>query len=262
MFLVHRDIVLFYNSFVMANEARPCPCDIGDKFEHEEQGKVIQIEHIKAYVCKPHSSTDKAVIVVQDIFGWELPNTRFIADLLSAHGYITVCPDLFRGQEPWNPNSDWSVFPEWLKSRPATKVDKEVDVVLKYLREQCHVKKIGVIGFCWGGVVTHHLMLTYPDIKAGVSFYGIMRDAEDHYNLQNPTLFIFGEIDSVIPLDQVNVLKEKLKEHAKFDYEVKVFPKQTHGFVHRKKEEINPEDKPYIEEARKDMIEWLHKYIN
>uniref|UniRef100_A0A8C5M483 Carboxymethylenebutenolidase homolog n=1 Tax=Leptobrachium leishanense TaxID=445787 RepID=A0A8C5M483_9ANUR len=246
----------------MANEARPCPCDIGDTFDHECKGQEIQIEHIKAYVCKPHSSTDKAIIVVQDIFGWELPNTRFMADLLSAHGYITICPDFFVGQEAWKPTGDWSTFPEWLKSRQATKVNQEVAVVLKYLKEQCFIKQIGIIGFCWGGIVTHHVMLTHPEIKAGVSFYGIIRDEDDRYDLKNPTLFIFAENDLVIPLEQVNILHERLKEHAKVNFEVKVFPKQTHGFVHRKKEDINPEDKPYIEEARKDMIDWLKKYIN
>ncbi|MEE6512685.1 hypothetical protein FKM82_019839 [Ascaphus truei] len=248
--------------FPMANEERPCPCDLGDQFDYNGRGQEVQIEHIKAYVSKPQSSTDKAVIVVQDIYGWELPNTRFIADLLTDHGYISICPDFFVGQEPWKPSNDWTTFTEWFQSQDATKVDKEADAVLKYLKEQCHVKKVGVIGFCWGGMVAHHLMLKYPQIKAGVSFYGIIRDADDRYALLNPTLFIFAEMDSIIPLEQVTLLDQKLKAHAKVDFKVKVFPKQTHGFVHRKKEDINPEDKPYIEEARMDMIEWLHKYIN
>ncbi|KAG8442609.1 hypothetical protein GDO86_011408 [Hymenochirus boettgeri] len=194
----------------MANEAQPCPCDIGDKFEYGSKGQEIQIEHIKSYVSRPDSGTDKAVIVVQDIFGWQLPNTRYIADLLTAHGYITICPDFFVGQDPWKPSDDWSTFSEWLKTRQATKVDKEAGIIFKYLKEQCNVKKIGVIGFCWGGVVTHHLMLKYPELKAGVSFYGIIRDAEDCYDLLNPTLFVFAENDIVIPLEQV----EKTLPHA------------------------------------------------
>ncbi|XP_053570484.1 carboxymethylenebutenolidase homolog [Bombina bombina] len=246
----------------MANEANPCPCELGDKLEYGGQGQEIQIDHIKAYISKPQSSTDKAVIVVQDIFGWDLPNTRFMADLLATHGYIAVLPDLFVGQEPWNPANDYSRIHEWLKTRPATKVDKEADVVLKYLKEKCHVTKIGVIGFCWGGIVTHYLMLKYPELKAGVSFYGIIRDADDRYDLLNPTFFVFAENDHVIPLEQVAILEQKLKEHAKVDYRVEIFPKQTHGFVHRKNENINPEDKPSIEKARREMIEWLHKYIN
>ncbi|MEE6474713.1 hypothetical protein FKM82_010465 [Ascaphus truei] len=78
---------LFPISFPMANEARPCPCELGDQFDYKGLGQEVQIEHIKAYVSKPQSNTDKAVIVVQDIYGWELPNTRFFADLLAAHGY-------------------------------------------------------------------------------------------------------------------------------------------------------------------------------
>lgn len=72
----------------MANEAKPCPCDIGDKMDYGGLGHEVQIEHIKAYVVKPSSSSDKAIIVIQDIFGWQLPNTRYIADMLAANGYM------------------------------------------------------------------------------------------------------------------------------------------------------------------------------
>ncbi|XP_029445896.1 carboxymethylenebutenolidase homolog isoform X2 [Rhinatrema bivittatum] len=209
----------------MANEACPCPCDIGDKFEYGGLGQEVQIEHIKAYVCKPQSSSDKAIIVIQDIFGWKLPNTRYIVDMLAANGYM------------------------------------EAEVVLKYLKEECNAKKFGIVGFCWGGIATHHLMLKYPELKAGVSVYGIIRDTEDRYNLLNPTLFIFGEKDPIIPLEQVTILEQKLKEHCETKFEVKVYPAQTHGFVHRKREDINAEDKPLIEEARRDMITWLNQYI-
>lgn len=51
-------------------------------------------------------------------------------------------------------------------------LSREVDVVLKYLKEQCGAKDIGVVGFCWGGVATHYIALQYQEIKAGVSVYG------------------------------------------------------------------------------------------
>lgn len=49
---------------------------------------------------------------------------------------------------------------------------REVDVVLKYLKEQSGAKRIGVVGFCWGGVATHYIALQYTEVKAGVSVYG------------------------------------------------------------------------------------------
>lgn len=49
---------------------------------------------------------------------------------------------------------------------------REVDAVLRYLKQQCHAQKIGVVGFCWGGVAVHHVMMKYPEFRAGVSVYG------------------------------------------------------------------------------------------
>uniref|UniRef100_A0A8C7C1L9 Carboxymethylenebutenolidase homolog n=1 Tax=Neovison vison TaxID=452646 RepID=A0A8C7C1L9_NEOVI len=188
----------------MANEAHPCPCDIGHRLEYGGMGQEVQVEHIKAYVTKAPFHTDKAVIVIQDIFGWQLPNTRYMADLIAGNGYTTIVPDFFVGQEPWHPSGDWSTFPEWLKTRDARKIDKEVDAVLTYLQRQCGARRVGVVGFCWGGVAAHHVMMTYPGLRAGVSVYGIVKDSEDVHNLKNPTLFIFAENDAVIPLEQVS----------------------------------------------------------
>uniref|UniRef100_A0A3B4WYK7 Carboxymethylenebutenolidase homolog n=1 Tax=Seriola lalandi dorsalis TaxID=1841481 RepID=A0A3B4WYK7_SERLL len=240
----------------MANEAKPCPCDIGDQMEYGGLGQEVQLEHTKAYVVKPSTASDKAIIVIQDIYGWQLPNTRYMADMLATNGYIAVCPDFYVGKEPWSPSHDWSKFQEWLEDKKPTNINKEVDVVLRFLKEQCGAKHIGAVGFCWGGVATHYLALQYAEVKAGVSVYG-MSLLEDRYELKSPTLFIFGEKDEVIPLDQVT----KLKEKCTVDYQVKIFPGQTHGFVHRKREDINPTDKPSIQMARTDMLNWLNKYM-
>lgn len=61
--------------------------------------------------------------------------------------------------------------------------------------------------------------------------------------------------------NQVSLLTQKLKEHCKVEYQIKTFSGQTHGFVHRKREDCSPEDKPYIDEARRNLLEWLSKYV-
>ncbi|XP_037136289.1 carboxymethylenebutenolidase homolog [Syngnathus acus] len=245
----------------MANEARPCPCDIGDRMEYGGLGQEVQIEHFKAYLVKPSEASDKAIIVIQDIFGWQLPNTRYMADMLAANGYLAICPDFFLGKEPWNSSRDWSSFTEWVEDKKPTNIDKEVNLLLRFLKEQYGVKRIGVVGFCWGGIATHYLAFSNPEVKAGVSFYGIIKLEKDRYDLKSPTLFIFGENDNIIPLDQVSALEAKLKEKCTVDYQVKIFPGQDHGFAHRKREDISPTDEPKILEARADMINWLNKYI-
>lgn len=245
----------------MANEANPCPCDIGDRLEYGGLGQEVQIEHMNGYVVKPTTASEKAIIVIQDIFGWKLPNTRYMADMLASNGYIAVCPDFFVGKEPWSPSHDWSKFQEWLHDKKATNVKNEVDATIKFLKDKCGAKQIGVVGFCWGGVATHYISLQYPEIKAGVSVYGVIRMMDDSCDLKSPTLFIFGEKDDHIPLDQVNSMEARLKEECKVDYQVKIFPGQSHGFVHRKREDINSKDRLHIQEARRDMLNWFNKYM-
>ncbi|XP_067323653.1 carboxymethylenebutenolidase homolog [Anolis sagrei] len=245
----------------MANKASPCPCNLGDRFDYEGRGHEVSVGHISAYVVKPPHHTDKAVIVAHDTFGWQLPNTRYIADMLASKGYIAIIPDFFKGREPWKPSNDRATYGDWIKTRDSKNTSRETDVVLNYLKTQCHAKEIGVIGFCWGGAVVHHLMLRYLEFKAGVSIYGIITFHKDNYDLKNPTFFMFAENDDFVPLDQVAEVERKLKEQCKTDYEVKIYPGQTHGFVHRKREDISPQDRPFIEEAREDMLNWLKKYI-
>lgn len=224
-------------------------------------GNEIKVENINAYVCQPPYNTDNAVIVVHDIYGYQFPDTRFVVDIIAANGFITICPDFFLGKAPWTANDHWQDFADWLKQREPTKVDKTADTIIKYLKGQFNAKKIGIVGFSWGGMAVHHLMLKNPELKAGVSFYGIIRNSNDRYNLLNPTFFVFGEKDHTISLDQVTLLQQKLKEYCTVPYKVKVYPGQHHGFAQGKPEDAWPKDLPYMEEARMDMLDWLNTYI-
>jgi len=62
-------------------------------------------------------------------------------------------------------------------------------------------------------------------------------------------------------IPQATLLEQKLKKNCKVNYEVKVYPGQNHGFIHCRREDVNPQDKTSTEEGRKDLINWLNKYI-
>ncbi|ELK09248.1 Carboxymethylenebutenolidase like protein [Pteropus alecto] len=211
----------------MANEANPCPCDIGHKMEYGGMGCEVQVEHIKAYVTRSPVNTGKAVIVIQDVFGWQLPNTRYMADMIAGNGYTRA----------------------GLEAR---------------CRRPCpfHCEIRDGLAGCqlasWS-----RLLFSCGENRQRNKFTNecLIRDSEDVHCLKNPTLFIFAENDPVIPLEQVSLLTQKLKEHCKVEYQIKTFSGQTHGFVHRKREDCSPEDKPYIEEARRNLLEWLNKYV-
>lgn len=60
---------------------------------------------------------------------------------------------------------------------------------------------------------------------------------------------------------QITLLEEKLKQYCKVEYKIKVYPGQVHGFAQLKPEDMKPADKPYIEEARKDMMDWIKMFV-
>lgn len=61
----------------MANESRPCSCDIGDRFDYGGLEQEVQVKYIKVYACKPSAITDKAMIMIHYTFGWnsQTPDT-------------------------------------------------------------------------------------------------------------------------------------------------------------------------------------------
>uniref|UniRef100_A0A8C4UDZ2 Carboxymethylenebutenolidase homolog n=1 Tax=Falco tinnunculus TaxID=100819 RepID=A0A8C4UDZ2_FALTI len=223
----------------MPNELRRCPCDMGDRFGYEGDGQEVQVEHIKAYVCKPPASTDKAVIVIHDIFGWQLPNTRYMADTLTTSGYIAICPDFFVGRETWKPSDHWSKFDDWLKTQDTRKINKMS-----------------------GNWISHCLLLSdtaffcccfclFVCLRLDAANLPVKLNSDDIPTFLNPTFFIFAEKDDFFPLHQVS---EATETNCEVNYEVKTYPGQTHRSVHHRREDSNPQDKPYIEEGRKDVI--------
>lgn len=57
-------------------------------------------------------------------WSWHIPVAQKLILTSSPLLCRTILPDFFVGQEPWDPNGDWSTFPEWLKTRNARKIDK------------------------------------------------------------------------------------------------------------------------------------------
>ena len=73
---------------------------------------------VSAYLADTNSN--KGILLFHDIFGYQLPETRKVADFLKAEGYIVLLPDLYRGN-PWRPDSDWSNHETWRQGHSPTR---------------------------------------------------------------------------------------------------------------------------------------------
>jgi dienelactone hydrolase len=99
--------------------ASPCCTDPGAKQTHESQGSVEKIAGVNTYKTGQGKS---AIVVFTDIFGYEFPNTRKVADRFAqGTGTTVLMPDYFNG-DPIDANVTnlWDLLPDWLKKHPTT----------------------------------------------------------------------------------------------------------------------------------------------
>jgi dienelactone hydrolase len=86
-----------------------------------------------------------------DVIGHEFINAQLIADQIAAKGYFVVMPDLFNGDSvPLNRPEGFSIM-DWLKNHMPMQTEPIVNVVLNEMRENLGCKRIGGVGYCFGG---------------------------------------------------------------------------------------------------------------
>uniref|UniRef100_A0A803QWQ0 Dienelactone hydrolase domain-containing protein n=1 Tax=Cannabis sativa TaxID=3483 RepID=A0A803QWQ0_CANSA len=113
-------------------------------------GFVEELGGLKTYISTSSSDHSKiAVLLISDIFGYEAPNIRLIADKVAAAGFYAVVPDFFYG-DPYNINGDNRPLLEWLKDHGTDKGVEDAKPVVEALKSK-GFSAIGGVGFCWGG---------------------------------------------------------------------------------------------------------------
>jgi carboxymethylenebutenolidase len=88
--------------------------------------------------------------------------------------------------------------------------------------------KVGAVGFCYGGGVVNAIAVAYPEMGAGVSFYGRQPSADDVVKIQAPLLLQMGELDERINEGWPD-FEAALKANDKV-YEGYIYEGANHGF--------------------------------
>ncbi|KAA8548573.1 hypothetical protein F0562_000160 [Nyssa sinensis] len=219
-------------------------------------GIVQEIGGLKTYLTGPQDSK-LAILLISDVFGYEAPNLRKLADKVAAAGFLVVVPDFFNGDpvDLSNPRMDRE---SWRKAHGTDKGCDDAKAVIAALRSK-GVSAIGAAGFCWGGVVVVKLARS-DDIQAAVILHP-GRITEDEINeVKTPVAILGAEIDSASPPEQLKHFGEILSAKSEVDSFVKIFPGVSHGWTVR----YSGDDESAIksaEEAHCDMLNWFMKYI-
>lgn len=186
-----------------------------------------------AYVAQPAGKPRGGVVVLQEIFGVNA-HIRAVTDGYAAAGYLAVAPSTFHrvkaGVELGYAPDDMSAGAalkaavEALGTNPTT--PGALQDIQAAIDHAAGAGKVGVVGYCWGGLLTWRSASLLRGVSAAVPYYGggITTEAEIARKPKCPVLAHFGEKDHWIPLDGVEAFKR-----AHPEVEVHVYA-ANHGF--------------------------------
>lgn len=186
---------------------------------------------IPAYVAQPAGAPKGAVVVLQEIFGVN-SHIRSVADGYAAEGYLAVAPATFQrvkpGVELGYTEADMGEgfgYKTAVEALPALGVMQDIQAAIDHAAKASG-GKVGIVGYCWGGLLTWRAACTLNGLAAAVPYYGGGMTGEQEAVRQPrvPVLAHFGDQDHWIPLDSVQAFKQ-----AQPGVQVQVYH-ANHGF--------------------------------
>ncbi len=200
---------------------------------------------VTGYLARPDSaaSDTPGVIVIQEWWGLN-ENIEAMARRLAAEGYTALAVDLYGGEVATTPDEAMSLMQSAMGQEAA--LTDNVRQAYDYLTTEAGATRVGVIGWCFGGMWSLRTALALPDaIDATVIYYGRpVTDADQLRTLSMPVLAFFGGADDSIPQDTVEAFDQALTD-AGVAHEVEVYPGAAHAFA-------NPSGQAYDAEAADD----------
>ncbi|CAK7344785.1 unnamed protein product [Dovyalis caffra] len=214
-------------------------------------------DSINAYLLKAvKNNNGTGVLLLSDIFGFEDPSTRDFAYRVACNGYNVLVPDLFRG-DPWTKDRPMATLEQWIAEQKPERVGKDIDASAKWMIDEFLAagisKKLGIIGFCFGGGRVIDVLSRDQGayFGVGVSFYGTRMDPSLASNIKVPVLFISGDNDRLCTVGILKDVEKSIGQGSK----VVIFEGRGHGFAHRPN---SPEEDTDAEEAFAIVRNWLH----
>lgn len=181
---------------------------------------------IGAYEAVPAGTPRGGIVVIQEIFGVN-QHIREVVDGYAAEGYAAIAPQIFdrveKGVELGY--TDQAEFDKGLKiafqdmQMPQTLLDLQaaINAVSPH-------GKVGVVGYCFGGLLTWMAACELEGVAAGSAYYGGGIAGEAGRSAKCPVMMHFGEKDAHIPMSDVETVRKAQPDVQVFVYDA------DHGF--------------------------------
>jgi carboxymethylenebutenolidase len=153
---------------------------------------------------------------------------------------------------------------------PDARVMEDLDAVMAYARRHPSAKpdRIGVTGFCRGGMYTFLFAARSTDVTAAVAWYGQLKPAKTAgirtagpvdvaSKVNTPILGLYGGEDLGIPVTDVKEMEAALRAAGK-TAEFVIYPGAPHAFFADYRPSYRPEA---AKDAWRRCVEWFARYL-
>lgn len=171
---------------------------------------------LPAWQAEPAGAARGALVLLQEIFGVNA-HIRDVADRLAAQGYRVCAPALFtrvQADVELGYGADDMAQARALKAAAeapalAPQVRADVQTAIDHLA-QTGAGKVGIVGFCWGGLLAWRAACELHGLAAAVCYYGGGMTAAPEASRQPrvPVLAHFGARDHWISTDSVHAFAQ------------------------------------------------------
>jgi carboxymethylenebutenolidase len=169
----------------------------------------------QAYIAQPKTEPRGAIVVLQEIFGVN-SHIRAICDGFAFVGFVAIAPAVFSrlqkdvnlGYTPGDIEIGRSLK-NLAEGLPAPGVMADVQAAISH-GSMATRGKVGVVGYCWGGLLSWRAATQFANVKAAVTYYGggMTLEPELHKKPLCPTMAHFGAKDSLIPASTVQAFQQ------------------------------------------------------
>jgi carboxymethylenebutenolidase len=192
---------------------------------------------LSVYLSRPNDTVPRsAMIVIHEWWGLS-PHMKDVTDRFASLGYVALAPDLFRGVTT-------TIREEAMKLSASMNMNDSAEIIgraLDYLKQTDFVNpdRIGLTGFCFGGMHEFNFICVSPGIKAAAIYYPSRIPSKDLLaKIRAPLLIIYGDQDASIKAAyELEGTLKRLDKEAK----LVVYPGCGHAFFNDTWQNYKPE---------------------
>lgn len=227
--------------------------DIVTKTVDYKDGDVV----LEGFLAYDSAGAEKrpVVLVIQDWNGiddYERMRCRMIASL----GYVAFAPDIYgKGVRPKNPQESAAEAGKYYGDNALLR--SRLHAALDQARKLPHADpaKIGVIGYCFGGMCALEIARMGADVAGVVSFHGSLTTSAPAKAgaVKAEVLVLHGAADPFVPPADVEAFEKEMKA-AGAKFKLVAYPGAVHSFTVKGSESYGMPGVAYDEKA--DTQSW------